>query len=320
MVVSVALLLVVLLAVEAFVIDLGRLRHDRQMVQSAVDLGSLAGAGLLPVKGTPQAAAAKNEALMVTLANAPQLSSGSVSISFGCVVSDPNNQGGQSSVDYGYVCGPALGTWTSGWTFLRGRSSHACDPYANDLCNSIMVQASHVLPYYFAPVIGITSGSTGSLQAASCIGTCGQTSPLDIVLILDHTSSMTSSDVANVRAAALSILTFYDAAQQWVGLAELPYNKAGDVCNVDPVQNYTKAPTSTSPWQTVPLSHDYQTSGRVLNQASTLVKAVNCFTPAAPAQQTTPPGSAPTRATRSSQRRRCSPPRAARTCLTSSFS
>ena len=50
-----ALTIVILLAAVAFVIDISRLYHERQVLQNAVDFGSLAGAQDLPVQGAPAA-------------------------------------------------------------------------------------------------------------------------------------------------------------------------------------------------------------------------------------------------------------------------
>ena len=47
-----ALTIVILFAAVAFVIDISRLYHERQVLQNAVDFGSLAGAQDLPVQGT----------------------------------------------------------------------------------------------------------------------------------------------------------------------------------------------------------------------------------------------------------------------------
>ena len=54
-VVITALLLVVLMGAVAFAVDLARLRHERQVLQTAVDLGALAGAGKLPAQGVAEA-------------------------------------------------------------------------------------------------------------------------------------------------------------------------------------------------------------------------------------------------------------------------
>ena len=50
-----ALTIVILFAAVAFVIDISRLYHERQVLQNAVDFGSLAGAQDLPVQGSAQA-------------------------------------------------------------------------------------------------------------------------------------------------------------------------------------------------------------------------------------------------------------------------
>ncbi len=73
-----------------------------------------------------------------------------------------------------------------------GRMVHDCNPFAGDKCNTIRLSTSNSIPYYFAPVIGINTGNTGAVNAASCKGACGAaSSPLDVVLVLDRTGSMT---------------------------------------------------------------------------------------------------------------------------------
>ena len=51
-------LMVVLFGAVAFVIDLSRLFHERQVLQNAVDFGALAGAQELPAQGSTQGAMA----------------------------------------------------------------------------------------------------------------------------------------------------------------------------------------------------------------------------------------------------------------------
>ena len=50
---------------------------------------------------------------------------------------------------------------------------HDCNPFAGDKCNTIRLSTSNTIPYYFAPVIGINTGNTGAVNAASCKGACG---------------------------------------------------------------------------------------------------------------------------------------------------
>jgi Putative Flp pilus-assembly TadE/G-like/von Willebrand factor type A domain len=284
-----ALLMVVLLTAVAFTIDLGRLRHEKQTLQNAVDLSSLAGAGLLPVKGTVQAAAATNMAHMIAIANAPELTGAppgsSLQISYKCVVSDPEGDGGQNSPDLSFACGPATaGSWGSAasWTLKPGRASHPCDPTIGDLCNTIVVRASNTVPYYFAPVIGINQGNTGTVQAAACTGTCGNpASPLDVVMVLDRTGSMTNADVQNLKDGAMTVLDAYDANQQWVGFVSLPYGQSNNKCNVAGTQNYpTNGQNPATTWEGAPIQggYDLSTPGGPHDPNSPLAKAINCMT------------------------------------------
>jgi hypothetical protein len=272
-----ALLMVVIMASMAFALDLARLRHERQLLQTAVDLGALAGAGKLPVQGSAEANMAVATARRVALGNAPQLAGATLDISFRCVVTDPEGNGGADSPDVRFACGPdGGGGWFDGWSTRRGRAYHACDPFSGEKCNTIVLRASNFVKYFFAPVIGIRQGSTGAVNGASCKGFCGQpSSPLDVVMVLDRTGSMTQSDVANVKNAALSILDFYDSSEQWVGLVALPYGQPGNKCIANHPQLYPNSNMTT--WQNVPISNNYSSGSGGLNTSSALVRGVNCL-------------------------------------------
>ncbi|MEO8424047.1 MAG: TadE/TadG family type IV pilus assembly protein [Actinomycetota bacterium] len=295
-----ALTIVILLAAVAFVIDISRLYHERQVLQNAVDFGALAGAQDLPVQGAPQATIASTIARTVATANAPQVTAANLTIKFQCVVGDRNADGLPDPGDVPFVCGPT-GSWTSGWV-PKGTSRliHDCNPFGGDKCNTINLTTSTTIPYYFAPVIGINSGSTGAVNAASCKGACGAAmAPIDVVIVLDRTGSMSAPDVANVKNAALSVLDFYDPVDQWIGLVSLPYGKGapgslgsttgkcmaygdrrtGSQGNPSPPPTYQQYPTSlgsTLWWNTTGLSQDYKTSTGI-NPNSNLVREINCL-------------------------------------------
>ena len=224
--VIVAVMMVVLMGSAAMTFDLARLRHERHLVQAAVDLGSLAGAGYLPVSDVPGATAAEAAARAVAVENAPELASSGLTITFACVVSAPVS----ADFSLGFACGPATGTWTGGWTTRAGKAIHDCNPYAGDLCNTIRVSASSTVDYYFAPFLGFDQGNTGAVRAAACRGFCGQaSSPLDVVLVIDRTGSMSTADIANLKdaivdtsAAEDSMLEFYDPDDVRIGLVALP--------------------------------------------------------------------------------------------------
>lgn len=283
-----ALTIVVLFAAVAFAIDISRLYHERQVLQNAVDFGALAGAQDLPVQGAAPANIANADALKVATANAAQVTAGNLTITYQCIVGDRDGDGVPDAFDIPSVCGPAAGTWTSGWTPKGTRMIHACDPFAGDKCNTIRLSTSSTIPYYFAPVIGINTGSTGAVNAASCKGACGAaSSPLDVVMVLDRTGSMTVSDVANVKNAALSVLGFFDDSQQWIGMVSLPYGQPSNKCvafgdrraTPPTYQNYPNSTAST--WQNAALSKNYKNPDESLNLADPLVQQINCLQRAA---------------------------------------
>ncbi len=280
-----ALMIIILFAAVAFVIDISRLYHERQVLQNAVDFGALAGAQDLPVQGSAQANISSQIARTVATANAPQIATAGLTIKYECVVGDRDGDGLPDPGDVPFVCGPT-GTWSSGWTPKGAtRLIHDCDPFAGDKCNTIRLTTSNTIPYYFAPVIGINTGSTGAVNAASCKGACGAaSSPIDAVMVLDRTGSMTAGDVANVKNAALSVLDFYEPSSQWVGMVSLPYGQPGNKCiaygddRTNP-KTYQLYPDSNyTDWQAAPLSQDYKRADGTINPASVIVQQINCLT------------------------------------------
>jgi Flp pilus assembly protein TadG len=266
-----AILMVVLLASVAFAIDVARIRHARQVAQASVDLGSLAGADLLPVQGAAAAATAKQAALNVALANDPQLNASQLQVTFTCVVSDPEGDGGADSPDIDISCGPAIpGSWTTGWTSKQGKAFHVCNPDAGDTCNAIVLTAADSVNFYFAPVIGINQGSTGAVSSVACRGFCGQAAtPLDVMMVIDRTTSMSAADLQQAKGAADSVLQIYNPRVQHVGLTVLPYGGCNAV-------NQTN-PNTGSAWNMVPLNSNYRNTNGTLNPASALVQAIGCL-------------------------------------------
>ena len=276
-VVIVAFAMVILMGATALALDLARLRHERHLIQAAVDLGSLAGAGFLPVSSPSDAADAESAVRMIAEANAPQLAGPGLSVTFGCVVDAPPPASGNP-------CGTG---GPGGWTIRDDKALHACNPYGGDFCNAILVQASSTISYWFAPFIGFNTGNTGAVNAAACRGNCGQVStPLDIVLLIDRTGSMSPSDIRNLKNAILdpspaedSLLEYYDPAQVHIGIVALPYKDSINQCAVSPTQTYHyPAPAADLPrWQVVGLSNDYRQASGAINPSSNLVQKIQCL-------------------------------------------
>jgi hypothetical protein len=184
---------------------------------------------------------------------------------------------------------------------------------AGNICNVIVVSGATDVAYRFAPALGIGSGSTGNIQAAACQGACGgpPSVPLDIVVIIDRTTSMTNSDLGKAESAARSILMAFDPSLQHVALGVLPQSSTTSKSSTTSSGNggfacqagaYSVPLTSTlvggdpgGTWVPViypapalpgtALASNYQTSPGVLNESSQLVNTINCLTQAAGTDQ-----------------------------------
>ena len=81
----------------------------------------------------------------------------------------------------------------------------------------------------------MNQGSTGVVVSAACNGPCGQPpfAPLDVVVVIDRTSSM-AGDENNLRDAASSVLTSYDPNVQHVALGMLGPSTMTQSCSGSP--------------------------------------------------------------------------------------
>jgi hypothetical protein len=285
-----ALLLVLMVGMGALSVDVGFYLHERQNVENAVDAGALAGAAYLPNNGVAAVAAATQFAL----ANDHGLTAAQVNVSFRCLVSSVAT-GVPGSCD---PKGDAL--WTK--SASTGLQVSPCVPANGDVCNVIIVTASNTQKFFLAPAIGIKSKSTGSVTSAACRGTCGAppSTPVDVVLIMDRTGSMSSTDLANARAAATAMFQAWDAKLQWVALGLLgpsdtsSQSAASAPCLGSPAV-YVKGAstgqydtTTVAKWVPVGLTgvgatganrlnENYLNANGTLNTGSHVVNAINCF-------------------------------------------
>jgi len=192
-------------------------------------------------------------------------------------VADPEGNGGGDSPEIGFTCGPSSGGWSSGWTNRGSRTIHDCDPHAGDICNTIVLQTVESLDFSFAPAMGIQQGSTGTVRAASCKGACGtRSAPLDVVLVLDRTGSMTAADLVNLKDGAKAELDAYDSRDVFVGVVSLPYGQPSNRCVVNNPQAY---PTASNPsvWWDVPIQGGYDNPDGTLNPSSQIAQTISCL-------------------------------------------
>jgi hypothetical protein len=232
--------MIMILGFAAMVVDLGVLRNNRQTLVNTLDAAALAGGSVLPVDGTLASSSphswqsAKTVITNNIAVNYPSLVLGTdYTITYRCLIgADAVTGAPLISRDVPGVCDPhnALHHTPPVASDFTGAGPHlvsACDPTAGDKCNVVVIAGSSTTQYVLAPVLGVSSGSTGMVVSAACKGACGAATvvPVDLVIILDRTGSMAdgSNDsgpkIQALQAAAKTVLSVYDPAKQRVGLA-----------------------------------------------------------------------------------------------------
>ena len=271
------LFLVVILAFASIVVDLGVLRNANQSLWNALDSGSLAGTAYLP----GDAATAQATANQFANANYPGgVPAGTIQTSFRCFIGDRNNDGLPDLADIPSACNPGT-TAPSAWRCGNGVCAAPCNPAEGDLCNTLVMAGSESVPFRFGPAVGVGQGTTQHVISAACKGPCGALPivPVDVVLIVDRTSSMDGVDTANARSAAESVRTLYNPAHQWLAFGALGPSVVGGPCSTTPAGSIgTAGAADLRRWVPVGLSGagaafapDYKATG------TAMAKAIACF-------------------------------------------
>jgi hypothetical protein len=275
-----ALSLVVILAFAAIVIDLGVLRNNRQILVNALDAGALAGGYNMPIDGTagtPTTVANVEKLITDTItATYRDLPSSAYQITYRCVIGVDSSNNPFASRDVPLVCDPhySLKTTVSALqaspkTYFKGAGptrASSCDPTAGDKCNTVVVTGAATTPFSLGGVVGVTSGSTGTVSSAACQGPCGASPsvPLDLVVIVDRTASMScwlhgqksgpcdiGSDVLATKDASKAVLQVYDPNFQRVAFGLLGPSSTTSACSGSPTGVYGQALTSSTGYGTV---------------------------------------------------------------------
>lgn len=233
-----SLLVGVMVLFVMLVVDVGFLLVEKRTVQNAVDAAALAGAQALPDD------AGEAELVARQYAEANGLDPDGLTITFECT--SPLSQ----------VCDVAAGKY-----------------------DTITIEGSSRAPAFFGGVLSLfgdpgcwSDGCEVSALAAACSGGCGAAaSQVDAVTVIDHTGSMTFSDLQNAKDGALRLYELFDDQVHQVALAVTPPVHPSSVC--DTIESWSDPQT----WLPVGLSSDYQTSPGVLDPASALVARTNCL-------------------------------------------
>jgi Flp pilus assembly protein TadG len=217
-----ALVLVVILAFAAIVVDLGVLRNNRQILVNTFDSAALAGGKWLPVNGAAEASDNKTLIDNTIQANYPGLPTSAYTITYKCLVG-ADATGPLISRDVPAVCNPAKALGHTppvpgDFTGAGPTRVTSCRPDLGDLCNVVVIAGSANTPFSLGPVVGVTQGSTGTVVSAACNGPCGASPviPVDLVIILDRTLSMQGNDsqgndkITSLQSAAYAVLKVSD--------------------------------------------------------------------------------------------------------------
>jgi hypothetical protein len=136
------------------------------------------------------------------------------------------------------------------------------------------------------PPIVLTASRTGA-----CKGPCGEppTVPLDVIIVLDRTPSMSWYELNDAKDGAFAVLEMFDPEIQHVGLAVLGAADPDNHCQEKAPDEGSSGwwcerwPWMCSPggeWLVVPLSDDYQNADGSLNYSSELVSTLQCISTA----------------------------------------
>ena len=260
---------IILLVVTALAVDVGRLLYERQMLKNTLDAAAQAGAFELPSNVTTAA----TKALQFAHANDPH---SNPTVTFSCVVGSTGATKQVPTNAVGSTCYPGPGPYTTvNYPALKCTTSMCSIPCpragvtSGYSCNAITVTENRVVPFYFAPILGIMSANTGSTTSSSCKGACGAppTNPMDVVVVADRTGSM-STYLTDLKNAIKNMLQYMTPSVQYVALATI--NKSASAC-------------PTGNWVSVPFSNAYNVPGSStkpypLNASDPLVTALSCMT------------------------------------------
>jgi hypothetical protein len=246
-------------------IDMATYVRERQKLEIAVDAAALAGGLELPDSGT----AARAKALEYIGVNDPDVADEDVLTTFRCLVGDRNGDGQPDSADIPAVCDPGSG---NPFECEEGLCVSWCEFTGDNRCNVLAVDASKNVDLYFTNLLGLPPVTISASRTGACKGLCGSAPnvPLDVIIVIDRSGSMSYSELSDAKDGALAVLEIFDPEFQHVGLAVLGAGDPDDPCD-------DQDPYYGGNWLVVPLSDDYKDEDGSLNMGSDLVSTISCL-------------------------------------------
>ena len=281
--VVIALTLVLVMGAAALSFDTANLAWQRQTLRNITDAAAQAGATYLP-DATKAVSAAKDYFHMSDTSYTPNVTAW-------CMVPSTGATKQPNPLFIPATCNPG-----GSGTYMNGVGGVVCDtvlcaipcPLTAPKCNAIKVDAQKNVPFYFAPAIGIDSGSTGAVSSVSCAAPCGTLMPnaMDIAMVVDRTTSLNSTVFASMQQGIKDALSSMTPEYQFVTLGAIHKSTPKTGCDTNlPEYTGTKPPDGMArlgSWMPMGFSNDYRTgtltsTSRALNTSSTLVKDVTCM-------------------------------------------
>jgi Flp pilus assembly protein TadG len=266
--------IVLIMVLASIVIDVGLLRTDAARLQNALDAGALAAGQQLPATSS-NVSTVKATAVNFATNNYAGLNAPSVALS--CLIGLDTATGLPRVSDMPTVCNVSFAASSSQWRCTSTICWAPCDPAAvsTDVCNTVQLTDAATQEYGFGRVVGINEGNTGNRTSAACTGQCGSppTNPVDVVLIMDRTQSMSGTDTTNALSAANAVRKGYNPSVQWLALSLLGPSNTGSTCLVTPASSIgtANAPGDVGRWVPVgfsgvgaPINQDYTQGGSTL--------------------------------------------------------
>ena len=172
--VLVAMLVVILFICAALAVDITQKSLTRQTLHDTLDTAAHAGAFALPGDGV----GAKAAALAMAKANDPTVVP---QVDLWCVVASTGALKTVKSTQIPSTCNPGPAPYdVAHYPGLRCNTKLCAIPCVaeeGDMCNTVRAADSKVVPFDFAPVIGIKQGDTGAVSSVACKGSCGSEAP-----------------------------------------------------------------------------------------------------------------------------------------------
>ena len=231
------------------VIDLGNAYRVQQALQASADASAAGGAGELTITYPPIAANATATA---------------------------QKYGSQSGGENPITGVPPANVTQSVTVDCERQDGFNC---TSGTPNTVTVEETAQVPTYLLRLLGF---DTLTLKAhAQACSPCGGL-PLDVMIVLDRTGSMSASNkLPKAKAGIMAFLNTMDPTVDNVGLAVLPPAPSPNAActDVDPYFNGNPFGTyslANPAYTVVPLSNAYASAVGQLNVASPLVSTVNC--------------------------------------------